>query len=490
MKKYLEKFQDKLEKLQNKIAVKYKPYADALDKSVQAYAINNGYSYSSVFLNDNGDYAATVNYNKFSVNFNFDYSSSRGYSFMEGYEINKNDLAGYGLLARFKFAFSDIVFSPYDIHNALELTDFCTLDFHEIESPEDIEKHLKFLVDFIQKNLVGINNIADNELLQKKLFDNYFNDVLIADKKADLKLYETEVEEAVLLHEICLHGHGYLQYEIDNYVRNNVTKGLWRDFYKYEKKGKLLTFEKRFLNYLFDNGCPEVDKSVSERRNRLNKKNTIISVINALSVLAAILLPHLFIFIFENILENTAYVDRIFIASNPSNILTTLLLISLLLVVPYLLRFIPYVKENVPYLFIVKDKKKIAILSKIGIILFCATSVLLFFNISDNVVTADINGVYYGSKSLSNGEKLNFIKIQGYETYDDFDNEIYELSPDYYVVIDGDYENYIYCEGFFDNNFNPDNTAISYVVNRGFQFETYRTIDNFHEKYDITYSDE
>ena len=88
---------------------------------------------------------------------------------------------------------------------------------------------------------------------------------------------------------------------------------------------------------------------------------------------------------------------------------------------------------------------------------------------------------------MRNGEKLTFIKIEGYETYDEFDNEIYELSPDYYVVIDGNYGNYIYCEGFFDKDLNPDNIAISYVVNRGFKFETYRTIDDFHGKYDITY---
>ena len=489
MKKHIEKIQDKLEKFQNKVVAKYKPYGDALGNFVQAYAINNGYEYSTVILDDNGDYTATVHFGKFSVNFIFDYSSSRGYSFMEGYEIDKNDLAGYGLLARFKFSFSDIVFSPYDIHNALKLTDFYTLDFHEIECLEDIENCLKILIDFIQKNIVGINNIAENEALQKKLLDNYFSDVLIADKKADLKIYETDVEEAVYLHEIYSHRHGYLQYEIDNYVRNNVTKGLWRDFYKYEKKGKLLTFEKRFLNYLFDNGCPQVDNSIKDRRNKSNKRNTVISVINVISVLSAILLPHLFIFIFETIIKNTAYAGRIFIASNPSNILTTLLLVSLVLVIPYLLRLIPYVKENVPYLFIVKDKKKISVLSKIGVILFCVVSVLLIFNIFNNVVAADINGVYYGSERVNDNEKLTFIEIEGYETYDEFDNEIYELSADYYVVIDGDYENYIYCEGFFDDNFNPDNTAISYVVNRGFKFETYRTIDDFHETYGITYPD-
>ncbi len=489
MKKYLEQFQGKLEKLHNKVAEKYVPYGDALDKYVQAYAINKGYSYLPVSLNDSGDYTSTVIYNKFSVNFIFDYSSSHGYSFMEGYEGNKNNLSAYGFYARFIFPFSDITFSPYDIHNALELTEFYTLDFHEVESPEDLEKYFKVLVDFIEKNIVGINNIADNELLQKKLLDNYFNDVLIADKKADLSLYKTDVEEAVLLHEVCLHSHGYLHYEIDNYVRNNVTKGLWHDFYKYEKKGKLLTFEKRFLNYLFDNGCPEVEKSISERRKKSNKKNTIISLVNTLSILAAVVLPHLFILIVETVIKNTLYSHRVFIASNPSDVLIAFLLISLVLVITRLLRFIPYVKENVPYLFFVKDEKKIEILSKIGIILFCITSILLVFNISNNVVTADMNGVYYGSESVSDGEKLNFIKIEGYETFDDYDNEIYELSPDYYVVIDGNYGNYIYCEGFFDDDLIPDNTAISYVVNRGFKFETYRTIEDFHETYGITYPD-
>lgn len=490
MKKHLEYMQEKLEKLQNKIAVKYKPYADALYNSVQAYANKNGYSFSGISLDDNNDYTVTLQYDKFSVNYIFDCSASRGYSFMEGNECDKNDLGVGGLYIRFKFHFSDIVFSPYDIHNALELTDFYTFDFHEIESPDGLEKHLRILIDFIEKNLVGINNIADNEMLHKKLLDNYFADVLIADKKADLKLYETDVQEAVMLHENSLHGHVYLQYEIDNYVRKNVTKGLWRDFYKYEKKGKLLTFEKRFLNYLFDNGCPEVDKSISESRNKSSKKNTIISLVNTVSILSAIFLPYLFIFIYETIIKNTVYDNRIFIASNPSSVLTALLLISLVLVLPKLLRLIPYVKENVPYLFVFKDEKKINILSKIGIVLFCITNILFFFNIYNNVVTADVNGVYYGGESLHNGEKLTFIKIEGYETYDEFDNEIYELSPDYYVVIDGNYGNYIYCEGFFDKDLNPDNIAISYVVNRGFKFETYRTIDDFHGKYDITYPNE
>ncbi|MBR5203109.1 MAG: hypothetical protein IKW45_07580 [Clostridia bacterium] len=487
MKKHLEFVQEKLEKLQNKIAVKYKPYGDALYNFVQAYANKNSYLFAELSLDDNSDYIVTVQYDKFSINFIFDYSASHGYSFMEGNEIDKNDLCVGGLYIRFKFSFSDIVFSPYDIHNVLGLTDFYTLDFHEIESPDDIEKHLKILIDFIQKNLVGINNIADNEMLHKKLLDNYFADVLIADKKADLNLYETDVEEAVMLHEIRLHGHVYLQHEIDNYVRNNLTKGLWRDFCKYEKKEKLLTFEKRFLNYLFDNGCPEVDKSISESRNKSNKKNTIISLVNTISILAAVGLPYLFIFIYETIIANTVYANRVFVASNPSSVLTALLLISLVLVLPKLLRLIPYVKENVPYLFLFKDEKKINVLGRIGIVLFCIINVLFIFNIYNNVVTADINGVYYGGESLQNNEKLTFIKIQGHETYDEFDNEIFELSPDYYVVIDGDYGNYIYCEGFFYKNLNPNNTAISYVVNRGFKFETYRTIDDFHIAYDITY---
>ena len=157
--------QEKLEKLQNKIAVKYKPYADALYNSVQAYANKNGYSFSGISLDDNNDYTVTVQYDKFSVNYIFDYSASRGYSFMEGNECDKNDLGVGGLYIRFKFHFSDIVFSPYDIHNTLELTDFYTFDFHEIESPDGLEKHLRILIDFIEKNLVGINNIADKRII-------------------------------------------------------------------------------------------------------------------------------------------------------------------------------------------------------------------------------------------------------------------------------------------------------------------------------------
>lgn len=173
-----------IEKVTDKINVKYEPFINEFNKSLQQYCLTNSIEFVPILM-DEADYSITIEFPKFKIHFTFDIGSSTGYRFMEGTleELTSGFVDHNNLLARFEFSFSKLLFSPYDIHNVIRSNEFCTLDFHRISTPVEVSDCLQIILGFIDKNLIAINSIADNQQLQKEIVDNYFADVVALKKK-------------------------------------------------------------------------------------------------------------------------------------------------------------------------------------------------------------------------------------------------------------------------------------------------------------------
>mgnify|MGYP003296008944 CR=1 FL=1 len=250
MKKGIQKV---IDKVTDKINAKYEPFIDVFNKSLQQYCAKNSIEFVPILMEE-ADYSTTIEFPKFKLHFTFDVGSSTGYRFMEGTleEMTSGFVDHNNLLTRFEFDFSKLLFSPYDIHNVIRSNDFCTLDFHRISTSDDVGKCLQIILGFVDKNLIAINGLADNQQLQKELTDNYFADVVALKKKAKLNEFETDIESAMDSHETELYCQTRLENGIDKYVRTGNSKELWFSYYKYSKKNKLILFEKRYVDYLFE----------------------------------------------------------------------------------------------------------------------------------------------------------------------------------------------------------------------------------------------
>lgn len=249
------------------------------------------------FLMDEADYSTTIEFPKFKIHFTFDIGSSTGYRFMEGTleELTSGFVDHNNLLARFEFSFSKLLFSPYDIHNVIRSNEFCTLDFHRISTPVEVSDCLQIILGFIDKNLIAINSIADNQQLQKEIVDNYFADVV-----------------ALI---VSMFGFG------------------------------------------------------------ISEKNTM--------------------------------------------------------------------------------------------------------------VTTDAYGVYYNGQKVGTECTLEFVHLQGYETFEQ-GNTVFEAYDDYIVILNGDYENYVYCDGLLNDDGSVNTDVLNYIKGSGCSIKTYRTLDDYCKAHNIT----
>ena len=244
-----------IDKVTDKINAKYEPFIDEFNKTREQYCIKNSIVFVPIFM-DEAEYSTTIQLPEFKLRFTFDVGSSSGYRFMEGTleELTSGFVDHNNLLTRFEFDFSKLLFSPYDIHNIIRSYEFYTLDFHRISTPDEVSECLQYILGFVDKNLVAINNIASNKQLQKELVDNYYVDVVALKKKAKLNEFETNIESAIDSHDTELYCQTRLENGIDKYIRTGNSKELWFSYYKYSKKNKLILFENQKYEDYFQHG--------------------------------------------------------------------------------------------------------------------------------------------------------------------------------------------------------------------------------------------
>ncbi|MGN0458915.1 MAG: hypothetical protein ACI4IL_08090 [Eubacterium sp.] len=408
---------------------------------------------------------------------------SYGYSFFEG-----NDVTPYNaVIVRLKFDFSDIYFSPYDIHNALGLNKFEILDFHISDGRVEFDRNLDRLFDFIKENRYQLDEFAMYSTEQQKLLDCYMHDLQIASKRIYAKGLEEKTEKRLRSHEINLFYHQALAPYLSEFAEKQSSAKLKKHFEHREKKGKLLLFEQRYFNYLRSHDFQMPDEYTRELLSESTKIQNKTQKLDFLSAVIAGVLVFIFNFAVCKIINNVCLSDYILI--NPKNTLdsfttsTVFFIFGVSFFVEKLLSRIS--KKFNEALTINKIANKnafvIIILVCIGACVFGGTNTA---NEAFSVVGLGENDIYYG-EGISEQNKIKYdsdaVKFFVIDGYIDDDSQEFVESRDLIFVYKDDFADYTYAD-LYDEDID---NATALLDEKNIPIAHYKTIDDFLSEYNL-----
>ena len=125
-----------------------------------------------------------------------------------------------------------------------------------------------------------------------------------------------------------------------------------------------------------------------------------------------------------------------------------------------------------------KRKKYINIATVLSVVVLIVSVVGFGYNEKTTMVTVDAYGVYYNGEKVGKEYTLEFAHLQGYETYEQ-GNTIFEAYDDYIVILNGDYEDYVYCDGLLNDDGSVNTEILNCIKGSGCPMTTYRTLDEY-----------
>lgn len=473
-----------------KIKKNMQEHIDVLNRELKTFASRNPRVILNEVVNTEEDYTqGSLKFDYFTVLFRC-HGGGSGYSFMEVPMFEDTRSAPMGCVeatyeALFKFEFSPIPFSIYDIHNAINDQNFRTLCFHNIITEENAVDAISEILDFITKNEYHINQIGINESLQKTLLDNYFYDEKVFDKKLDINKFNENIETNAELHEVVMGIHLGIQDGVYKFLLTGNNKQLVKEFNKAEKKNDLILFEQRYEKYLYDNNFPKPDNKASheiiQKRKSTKATKLYSGFVLVLGMVCSIILSELL----TDFLVKTYHPDSLFLTCVGSGFLNLTLIFGVILIFFAFAYKLPldFIKNKVERIF-KKEYDKIILI--IGIVL-TIIGICSFFNTYKNygmVIKDDI--LYIENQPVNEDYDIEFIFIKGQE-YEDLEDGsiVYDDDLEYrqlLYVLDGDYENYMHCEIEASDGI-VTNQILNELKKADCKISAYRTIEDFAEKH-------
>ncbi len=465
---------------------------ERINKILADFALNNGnLSFNQITKNDNKEYVGSMKFDFFTAHFFFGEEYPMGYSFMETPMSSNYDSVSLNrnitFLTRFKFDFSKILFSPYDIHNAINSHDFQTLDFHEIRTFEEAESDLAIILGFIQKNLVLINSINTDVNLQNKMLYNYFSDCNALIKKFNKEEFYAEFEEDSLDYcEMLQYLHSDLQEGVEQFLNTGSYSALVKKAIKLEKKGKITVFEKRYTDYLAENGYPAPNNNVKQKALKNKRsRNWDMGVTAFSAILAGIIAIFADIFIEEQAIKYF-YGQKFYITGIADEKVFPLMIFSLFLLFRGILLLIPAVHKKIYRNEPLSNSRKYIriVVTVIALVIATASPLITISNVKNNSFVFENNQIYFSNEPVDKSD-IEIVYIEGYYIVDDNGNEVLVTGGDavcYYMVLDGDY-NFLYCDGLLDDDGYEKTEIVQLLKQAGYTFTTYKCYDDFLDSY-------
>lgn len=471
-----------------KIKKNMQEHIDVLNRELKSFASRNPSLIFNEVVNTEEDYTqGSLTFDNFTVLFRC-HGGGTGYSFMEVPMFEDTRSAPMGCVeatyeALFKFDFTPIPFSIYDIHNAINDQNFRTLCFHNIITEENAVDAISEILDFITKNEYQINQIGTNENLQKTILDNYYYDEKIFDKKFDINKFNEDIETNAEMHEVLMGLTMTIQDGVYKFLLTGNNKQLVKEFNKAEKKNELILFEQRYEKYLYDNNFQKPDTKLIKDLEENNKNTTITKIFNGGIVILGFVLATLLTDILENLLVDIFYKDDLFLGYTSSGILNLLFVLGIVLIglgTAYKLPF-KFIKNKVSRMFKKEYEKPVLIVGLILIVIGTITITHTFKNcgiyIRDDVL-------YIENQTANENLDVEFVFIKGYEEEDENGKKIYYddiENRELLYVFDGEYEDYQYCV-VYSEDYNVTNRVLTKLKKADCKLSTYRTIEDFAEK--------
>ena len=433
------------------------------------------------------EFHAQFQFKGFQVHFFFGEFMPYGYSFLERTD-GADIIDEFCFLTRFKFPFSATYYSPYDIHNAINCKDFRTLDFHIIRDKKDLEKSIDSILSFISSNLSAIENIGNDLSLQRKLQENYEKDLGVVSKKIAPFSFKDDFEKYTVKHEVNLNTHNNCTEQFMNFAYTGKSTALRKQLKKLSEKGKLLVFEQRFYEYLesknYDCIALDVKEDVGKKRkSEAREKITNILVMLGSATISFVLMTIILALYEVNMEESVDLIIGSY--SKDEFVYAIILFASFFLLAPGIRNI--FTKKTFSSEKAKQNEKRTNIIVRIvAAIVIIVCSAFAYYNCS-SIIALDEGGVFLGSVSDNeilpyNTDKVEFFVIEGSIIYDDEGNEQYAKGEmrDIYVVIEGDYENYVSCSAAYGEE--VDN-MINALKEKGIELISVKDHDSYYDTY-------
>ena len=470
-----------------KIKKNMQDHIDVFNRELKSFAACNPAVVFNEVVNTEEDYTqGSLTFDNFTVLFRC-HGGGSGYSFMEIPIFDDGRSAPLGCVeatyeALFKFNFSQILFSIYDIHNAINDSNFRTLCFHNIITEEDAVDAISEILDFITKNEGIIKQISNDTQLQKTLLDNYFADEKVIDDKFDINEFNKDIESNTEIHNIVLGIHMAIQDGIYKFLLTGNYKQLVKEFNKAEKKNDLIVFEQRYQKFLYDNNFPKPDNTIIQKLKEGDKNTTFTKIFNGGIVLLGFIIGITLSEIISTVLVDTLYKNDLFLGYTSSGILSMVFIIGALLIIistAYKLPF-KFIKNKVSRMFKKEYDKPVLIT---GLVLLAVGLALIVNTFISNAVFIRDKVLYVDNEPVNESTEVEFIYIQGYE---EFENEetVYHHSiedRDLMYVFNNDYEAYQYCQ-LYSTDFTVTNDVLKQLNDTDCKVSTYKTLEEYAEK--------
>lgn len=471
-----------------KISEKVQTYIDILNTELKEFTNRNpDIIFNEVVNVEYEDYTeGSLKFDSFTVLFRC-HKGGSGYSFMEVPVTEKDNplfLTKITYEALFKFDFSEIPFSVYDIHNVVNDQNFKTLCFHDITTEEEAVYAVSEILNFITKNISSINAVANDSNLQTALTNNYFHDEKVFDEKFSVDSFNEDIETNAYLHEATSNTHLAIQDGVYRFLTTGSYRLLVKEFNKAKKKNNLTVFEERYEKFLYDNNFENTDEITTKKLK--SAKNTrfysgiiytaLIFVSGGLAILINLLLSKICISKF--------YADSLFLGTTKSGLEIVLLVLSILLILRVLVSKIPVIKDKIGRR--VLDKKYNKAIVSVGVILMAVSIFSTVFTYKNNGIAIKENTVYVENTAVNPKDgDIEFILIRGTEYTDENNKLVYESDIEdrqLLYVLHGDYYNYLYCE-LLESDGYVTNQIINELKKANCKVSSYRTIEDFAEKH-------
>lgn len=390
-----------------------------------------------------------------------------------GYRFAENEEPAGCLNTEFLFPFSSIAYSIYDVHNAVDDREFVNLEFHTLNSNESAADAADTVISFIQRHIDELNLCDDD--VKNALEDSFKNGIEIASRRynyEDLKNNPKKLEK----HKANLYS---LRYENPFYafLAHGKVHQLQIWLAKKSAKGKLLTFEKRYYDYLMENGFKADNPKLSERLKKESKNQLRRSLLYYGFTLAAFIFSMLICLVCDFAAGELFYKDylRVFDFNMFFSIRMILLTVSIeILLHPVMVKLVGE-EAVLPVDKIIVEKRKIAcpISAAVAVILICAEVLSC-----SKCIALGENNVYL-CKSAGKAQYVQYsdIKLFTADGWDDDDG--FEEDKMYIAVINDDYNNY-----YDISRDRKDIDDIERLINKNLKVtKAYKSVQDFQEEY-------
>ncbi len=466
-----------------KIKKNMQEHIDSLNKELRKFTNYNPQVVFTDVKNTEEDYAeGSLTFRDFTVLFRC-CDGAAGYSFLETsivdvieYKTIGTTLATYEMF--FKFAFSPIRFSAYDIHNVLDDQNFRTLCFHNVFDENSASEAAKIMLDFVQKNEVAISRISNDINLQKQLYDNYIYDEKVFNQDFKEDEFLKDINESMLIHELFMSLHEPIQEGLERFVLTGNNKQLVRNFNKAEKKNNLILFEKRYEKYLYDKNFPKIEGTVLNKTKNVKRKNKATSIANVVCLFLSFTIGILITHTVTTATVDFFHPDSLVLGTTAEELEILLIILSQVIIYITLTYKLPVIKDRVNRIF--KKKYDIPVLI-IGLIIFITGICISVNNYKNHAILIKNDTLYVDNSSLNATENVEFIFVEGYEYEENDGVTVHSDSIEdrfLYYVTDKDYESFCNCNLFTDDG-NVTDEVLNELKEAGCTVTSYRTIDDY-----------